>query len=77
MKMKWDIIHECDEEDGTPTQWAAKIDHTKYGKYCWISDMGAYYSVEVFVNECFKELVRCKSLFSAKRWVSGHLTKMR
>lgn len=26
-KLNWKIIHECDEEDGTPTCWVAEINH--------------------------------------------------
>lgn len=26
-KLNWKIIHDCDEEDGTPTCWAAEINH--------------------------------------------------
>lgn len=72
--LKWEIIHECDDEDGNPTQWASEINHPKYGKYCWISNIGKYFSVEV---DCggFKELAKCKSLTSAKRWVSTQLMK--
>lgn len=73
-KLNWKIVHECDNEDGSPTQWATEINHPKYGKYCWINDMHDYFTVEV---DCggFTELTRCKSLVSAKRWVIMHLTK--
>ena len=73
-KLKWEVIHECDDEDGNPTQWASEINHPRYGKYCWISNVGEYFSVEV---DCggFKELAKCKSLTSAKRWVSTQLIK--
>lgn len=76
MKMQWDIIHECDDDDGNPTQWALKINHPEYGKYCWVSNMGGYYSVEVNVGG-FIELVRCKTLASAKKWVARYLVKKR
>lgn len=33
---EWHIIHECDTENGTPTQWSKEIDHPKYGQYVWI-----------------------------------------
>lgn len=68
---KWIIVHECDNEDGTPTQWCTVINNLRYGKYCWISNMGCYV-IEVYVDE-FKQLAKCKSLSSAKRWVSKHL----
>lgn len=73
-KLNWEIIHECDDEDGNPTQWVTEINHTKYGKYCWINDMGDYFGVEVDYGG-FIELAKCKSLPSAKRWVTTQLTK--
>ena len=68
-KLKWKIVHECDDEDGNPTQWSTEINHHKYGKYCWINDMGDYFNIEVDYNG-FTELKTCKSLLSAKRWVA-------
>ncbi len=72
MKVKWNIIHECDDENGNPCQWIAEINHYKYGKYVWINDMGSYFNVEVDYGG-FIELVRCKSLTSAKRWITMYL----
>jgi len=72
MKKQWEIIHECDTEEGQPTQWCMEIDHSKYGKYCWINDMGDYYGIEVDYGG-FVELKQCKSLTSAKRWVTINL----
>lgn len=46
-KLNWNIVHECDDEDGSPTQWSSEINHPKYGKYCWINDMGDYFGVEI------------------------------
>lgn len=73
-KLRWRIIHECDDEEGNPVQWSAEINHKKYGKYCWINDMGDYFNVEVNYGG-FIELVQCKSLASAKRWVATQLIK--
>lgn len=42
-KLQWEIIHECDDEEGNPAQWCAEINHPKYGKYCWINDMADHY----------------------------------
>ena len=69
---EWKIIHEADTDDGTPTQWCLEINHYKYGKYCWINDMGDYFGVEVVYGD-FIELKKCKSLKSAKRWVIMNL----
>ena len=73
-KLKWKIIHEADDEYGCPTQWTTEINHPKYGKYCWINDAGDYFGVEVDFGG-FTELARCKSLTSAKRWVTMNLMK--
>lgn len=71
--LKWEVVHECDIDE-TPTQWVSEISHSRYGKYCWISDCDEYFSVEVDC-EGFKELAKCKSLASAKRWVAQFLRK--
>lgn len=68
----WIIVHECDNEDGTPTQWCTIINKPEYGKYCWVSNIRCGYVVEVNVDG-FRQLVTCKSLTSAKRWVSMNL----
>lgn len=47
-KLNWEIIHECDDEDGKPTQWCAEINHPKYGKYCWINDIGTGLTEKAF-----------------------------
>ena len=73
-KLQWNIVHECDKENGNPTQWVAEINHGQYGKYCWINDMGDYFGIEVDYGG-FMELMQCKTLVSAKRWVTTQLTK--
>ena len=73
---KWEIIHECDTEEGEPTQWVREIDHPIYGKYCWINDMADYFGIEVDYGD-FVEIKQCKSLPGAKRWVSMNLTNCR
>ena len=74
MKNKWKVIYECDEDDGTPTCWARQINDPVYGAYIWISlsgDKEKPYHVEVDAGgDDFKILCKCKSLASAKRWVS-------
>ncbi len=72
MKEKWEIIHECDDEDGNLVQWCREVNHHKYGKYVWINDMGNYFNVEVDYGG-FIELATCRSLTSAKRWVTMNL----
>lgn len=73
-KLNWIIVYdECEDDDENPSQWAAEINHPKYGKYCWINDMGDYFNVEVDYSGNFRELAQCKSLASAKRWVTMNL----
>ena len=69
MKEKWEVIHECDTDNGDPTQWCIVINSPVYGKFCWIDDMVSYFGV----NVAYCELKRCKSLTSAKRWVTMNL----
>jgi hypothetical protein len=81
MKNKWEIIHEGDTDSGNPTSWALEINHEKYGKYVWITGVLDYdeetiirYDVEIcYSGNDFRTLKQCKSLASAKRWVSMNL----
>lgn len=73
MKNIWNIVHDCDGENGEPTCWAKEINHPKYGKFVWITENeNCLYDVEVNRVE-FITLVTCKTLTSAKRWVSKNL----
>lgn len=72
-KLNWVIIHDSDEEDGTPTCWYTEINHSRYGKFVWITlNPKGCYDVEVNLGE-FIALKSCKSLASAKRWVTMNL----
>ena len=66
---EWHIIHECDTES-TPTQWSKEIDHPKYGQYVYI-ELTYNNTYDVVANDTV--LKNCKSLVSAKRWVSTNL----
>lgn len=72
MKRTWNVVHECDDEDGNPAQWSTEINHPKYGRFCWINDIGNGFNVEVDYGGII-ELAKCKSLASAKRWVAMNL----
>ena len=69
--MKWEIVHEMDEDNGTPTTWATEINSAKYGRFAWICLLndGTY---EVSTSER-TNLRICTSLSSGKRWVSINL----
>lgn len=74
MKDVWQIVHDCDEDDGEPISWAKEINHQEYGKYIWITRRDdTEYAVEVIPAPGQMEtdvLMVCKSLKSAKRWVT-------
>lgn len=80
MKNKWEIVHESDTDSGKPTCWALEINHERHGKYVWITGVLDYdeetiiqYNVDVIPYNETKTLVECKSLASAKRWVTMNL----
>ena len=69
-KTYWNIVHDCDGENGEPTCWAREIFHPRYGRFAWISE-NSDGSFDVSVDA--GTLITCKSLASAKRWVSINL----
>lgn len=71
--MIWNPIFECDDEDGNPTVWASEVNSDSYGKFIWIEK---YDEKEYHITACNPEwytLKICKSLASAKRWVSSNI----
>lgn len=79
-KNNWAIVHESDTDSGKPTCWALEINSEKYGKYVWITGVLAgdeetiiEYDIDVIPVEHVYTLKTCKSLASAKRWVSMNL----
>lgn len=36
-KNKWNVVPEGDTDNGNHTCWALEINHSKYGKYVWIT----------------------------------------
>lgn len=69
----WKVVEECNDDNNNPTVWANTINNERYGKYCWITFDGKNYLVEVSSSGKFITLAKCKSLKSAKRWVSMNL----
>ena len=69
----WEIVEESNDDNGNPTVWANTIENDRYGKYCWITFDWNNYVVEVSSLSQFIVLARCKSLSSAKRWVTMNL----
>lgn len=75
--MNWKPVYECDDEDGNPYVWAAEVNSDKYGKFVWISkedDKEFVITTSRYGSELGSNpLMICKSLSSAKRWVSMHI----
>ena len=69
MERKWNIVHECDLEDGTPTEWSLKVSD---GKFYWIDEMSDG-NFDVIDHDAHTVLMSCKTLASAKRWVTMNL----
>ena len=67
--MKYEIIHECDLEDGNPTCWGTR---TPDGSTWWIDLLpDGRYGVTNKKDE-WEPLVCCKTLSSAKHWISRY-----
>lgn len=68
-KEKWKIVHECDLEDGTPTEWVLKVTDRKF---YWIDLMNDD-TFNIIDHDARTVLMNCNSLASAKRWVTMNL----
>lgn len=80
---KWNVVHEGDTDNGKPTCWSLEINHDLYGKYIWITgvldsdeETILQYDVEVIPDNDTRVLATCKSLASAKRWVTMHILSL-
>ena len=69
MKREWNILHDCDLEDGTPTEWSLKVVD---GKFYWIAEVSDG-TFDVIDDDACTVLMNCKTLASAKRWVTMNL----
>lgn len=69
MKKKWEIVHDCDEEDGTHTCWVLKVSE---GVFYWINE-NSNGTFDITGHDADTILMNCKSLTSAKRWVTMNL----
>ena len=69
MKRKWNIVHDCDLKDGTPTEWALKVAENKF---YWIDVLNDG-TFDIIDCDAHTVLQNCKSLSSAKRWVTINL----
>lgn len=70
MENKWRIVHDMDGDNGEAAQWVKEINHSKYGKFVWITETeNGTYDVDIDKGD-FETLVTCKTITSAKRWVT-------
>ena len=70
-RLMWEIVHESDDEDGTPTLWATKV--REDAKFVWI-DLTADRTYGATHRSSGSDYLHTsKSLAGAKRWVSEHL----
>ena len=69
----WEVVHDADLDDGTPTMWSIKVKTEERKEiYYWICLVhDGTYNVEL--NDGETVLKNCKSLTSAKRWVTMNL----
>lgn len=69
MKREWNIVHDCDLDDGTPTEWSLKVADDKF---YWIDEVSDG-TFDVIDHDAHTVLMNCKTLVSAKRWVTNNL----
>lgn len=65
---QWKIVHDCDGENGEPTCWALKVADKEF---YWIDDSDNGF--DIIGKDGKTVLMTCKSLASAKRWVTVNL----
>lgn len=55
--MKWNIVHECDNDNGEPTQWACKL--TEDGQFVWIDKITRSENVHMELQIRQAEMIIC------------------
>ena len=72
-KNEWKIVEECNDDDNKPTCWAKRLNEDLgYGKFIWIDKINDN-CYDVICDMTYNVLKTCKSLASAKRWVSVNI----
>ena len=79
-KLKWEIVHESDDENGNPTTWAIDIRGTEHEErlhslFIWITKVNEReYEIEIDPYSMgFIRKMTCKTFSAAKRWVTMYL----
>lgn len=68
----WESLRDGYDDNDPDGCWAKEINSEKYGKYVWISDEIDGYEITTsrYLNN---PIMICKTLKSAKRWVSMNI----
>lgn len=71
--MEWKAIAETADENGKETSWYTKINN----HFWWIelTEKNTYAITQGIYTRQYKTLIECKSLASAKRWVTQNYRK--
>ena len=69
MKREWNIVHDCDLDDGTPTEWSLRVADDKF---YWIDEVSDG-TFDIIDHDSHTVLANRKTLTSAKRWVATNL----
>ncbi|WP_443713183.1 hypothetical protein [Ruminococcus sp.] len=69
MKNKWEVLHDCDDDNGNPTTYFLKVGENMF-YWLVLVDNGMF---DVIDCDCYTVLMTCKNLASAKRWVAINL----
>lgn len=70
---KWEIVHDADLDDGTPTMWVITVKpENRVLRNYWICLL-ADETYDVIGSDGQSVLKNCKTMASAKRWVTMNL----
>ena len=74
----WEVIEECNDEEGNPTSWGKLLRHRegKYPDFIFISTYGDRFNVEVY--NAYDEIVvikSCATFNRARKWADEYIRK--
>lgn len=74
MKLNFEVVADCNDENDNATCWVAEINHEEYGKFIWITNIGKAFAVE-FKNEYddIETLKEFRGFKSAEKWANEFL----
>ena len=71
--MKWNIVYECDNDNGEHTEWYCKLgEHS----FVWIDKIGTNAYGITNKSDGNNYIHISKSLQAAKRWVNNNIIKI-